>query len=106
MHLYGLVIQIFMAASFIAGITMLVFTIGYRHRLRRVERLGRYVLSTLLVYSVVMRFLLLLPGEFPYSHLMSIGFDIFYVTLCLFYNITILSRKDNDNESRRYTNGK
>jgi hypothetical protein len=83
-----------MAASFIAGITMIVFTIGYRHRLRRVERLGRYVLGTLLVYSVIIRFLVLLPGKFAWMREMSIGFDVLYITMCLFYNINILGRED------------
>jgi hypothetical protein len=92
MHIYDLVIQIFMAASFIAGTTMLVFTIGYRDRLRRVERIGRYILGTLLVYSVTIRFLMFLPNGFAYMQEASIGFDILYISMCLFYNINILGR--------------
>lgn len=97
MHLHGLVVQIFMSASFIAGITMIVFTLGYRHRLRRVERLARYTLGSLLVYSVGIRFILLLPGKFPFMEESSLIFDVFYIALCIFFNINVLSRRSDKN---------
>jgi lysylphosphatidylglycerol synthetase-like protein (DUF2156 family) len=90
--IYQLVIQIFMAFSLIAGLTMLIFTIGYRSKLRRIERANRYILGALLVYSVTIRFLLILPVNIPYFELTSIGFDFFYISLCLFFNINILKR--------------
>jgi hypothetical protein len=93
MHIFDLVIQIFMAASLIAGIIMIVFTLGYRHRLRSVECYGRCTLGLLLIYSVTVRFLLLMPDQFQYAKECSIGFDIFYIALCLFYNINITSRR-------------
>jgi hypothetical protein len=93
--IFDLVIQIFMAASLIAGITMIVFTLGYRRRLRRIEVYGRCTLGFLLVYSVTVRFLLLMPEIFAYAKECSIGFDVFYVALCLFYNINITSRRNN-----------
>jgi len=94
MEIYDLIIQIFMAVSFIAGTTMIVFTLGYRHRLRSVERLGRYILGTLLLYSVIVRFWILLPGTFAYMREMSIGFDVLYIAMCIVYNINILGRSE------------
>lgn len=90
--IYDLIIQIFMAVSLIAGTIMLVFTIGYRERLRHTERIGRYILGTLILYSVTVRFLILLPGNFQWAKEVSIGFDILYVALCIFYNFNILTR--------------
>lgn len=93
--IFDLVIQIFMAASFIAGITMIVFTLSYKDRLRKVETYGRFTLGFLLVYSVTVRFLVILPGGFQYMKEASVGFDILYFALCLFYNVNILGRKNN-----------
>ena len=93
MLIYDLIIQIFMAASLIAGTIMLVVTIGYRDRLRHTERIGRYILGTLLLYSVTVRFSILLPGNFHWAKEASIGFDILYIALCIFYNFNLLSRK-------------
>ena len=95
MEIFDLVIQIFMAASFIAGVTMIVLTLGFRHRLRKVECYGRCTLGILLVYSVTVRFLILLPGKFEYGKEVSIGFDILYIAMCLFYNINIALRRRN-----------
>ena len=100
--IYNLIIQIFMTATLIAGTIMLVFTIGYRDRLRHTERMGRYILSTLLLYSVAIRFLILLPGNFHWAKEASIGFDILYIALCIFYNLNLFSRRSlNDREERK-----
>ena len=90
--IFDLIIQIFMAASLISGVTMIVFSLGYRGRLRKIESLTRYVIGMLLVFSVVVRFLIILPGTFPYMKETSVVFDIMYVSICIFYNISILSR--------------
>jgi hypothetical protein len=81
-----------MAASLISGVTMIVFSLGYRGRLRKIESLTRYAIGMLLVFSVVVRFLIILPGTFTYMKEASIVFDIMYVSICIFYNISILSR--------------
>jgi hypothetical protein len=94
MQILDLVVQIFMAASLISGVTMVVFSLGYSSRLRKVESLTRYTLGFLLVFSVIIRFLAMLPGEFPFKKESSIIFDILYVSICIFYNINILSRKN------------
>jgi Ca2+/Na+ antiporter len=105
MIIYDLIIQIFMAATLIAGTIMLVFTIGYRNRLRRTERIGRYILSTLLLYSVTVRFLILLPGNFYWAKEASIGFDLLYIALCIFYNFNLLNRRvPNDREQTKNSN--
>lgn len=96
MHILDLTIHIFMALSFTAGITMLVLTVEYRKKLRRVEQIGRYILATLLIYSVFMRYLIMLPEQFKYLKEMSIGFDVLYISLCIAYNKNILSRRGND----------
>jgi hypothetical protein len=102
MPIYGLIVQIFMAATLISGTIMLVFTIGYRRRLRHTERMGRYVLSILLLYSVTIRFILLLPGEFTRGEEASIIFDILYIALCIFYNFNVLRRSTrNGREEKR-----
>jgi hypothetical protein len=93
MQIYDLIIQIFMAATLISGTIMLVFTIGYRDRLRHGERFGRYILGTLLLYSVTVRFSILLPGNFYWAREASIGFDILYIALCIFYNLNLLARR-------------
>jgi hypothetical protein len=93
MQIFNLVVQIFMSVSLIAGISMLILTVGYRHVLRKNERICRYILGCLLIYSVITRFLIMLPREFSYMKEMSIGFDILYLTLCIFYNITLFDRK-------------
>lgn len=91
---YDLAVQIFMAGSLIFGITMLVFTIGFRSKLRRTERIGRYVLSVLLIFSIFVRFTTQLYGPAPVfvRSVYSLIFDTFYMTICLFYNINLLKR--------------
>jgi len=93
MHIFDLILQIFMSATLIIGISMIVFSIAYRHRLRKIERAGRYTLGALLIYSVIIRFLITLPGGFAYAKEVSIGFDILYIMMCIFYNINLASRK-------------
>jgi hypothetical protein len=101
MQIYDLVIQIFMAATLISGTIMLVFTIAHRNRLRYTERIGRYILGTLLLYSVTIRFLILLPGNFHWAKEASIGFDILYIALCIFYNFNVLRRRVADGRERK-----
>ena len=104
MQIFDLVVQIFMAATLISGITMLVFTVGYRNRLRHTERKGRYVLGVLLLYSVTIRFLILLPGNFTWAKEASIGFDLLYIALCIFYNFNVITRRrKNAGQERRDT---
>ena len=96
MYLSDLVIQVFMGASLIAGISMMVFTIGYVHELRRVEIWGRCVLATLLLYSVSVRYYFSLPSctkHLSYKHF-SIPFDVLYISLCVFYVVNILLRRE------------
>jgi hypothetical protein len=90
-----------MAATLISGTVMLVFTIGYRDRLRHTERIGRYILGTLLLYSVTIRFLILLPGNFHWAKEASIGFDILYIALCIFYNFNVLKRRSRDGREEK-----
>jgi hypothetical protein len=95
MQIYNLIVELFMSISLIAGVTMIVFTIGYKHRLRKLEVFGRYILGFLLIYSVTVRFLILLPGKFEYAGQASIGFDLLYLIICLCYNINIFKRRRN-----------
>jgi len=101
MNIYDLIIQIFMSATLISGTIMLVFTIGYRNRLRHTERIGRYILGILLLYSVTIRFLILLPGNFHWAKEASIGFDLLYIALCIFYNFNVLARRPPNGRERR-----
>ena len=100
MQIYDLIIQIFMAATLISGTIMLVFTIAYRDRLRHTERIGRYILGILLLYSVCIRFLIMLPGQFDWAKEASIGFDILYIALCIFFNFNVLRRRSADGRER------
>jgi hypothetical protein len=90
-----------MAAPLIAGTIMLVFTVAYRGRLRYTERIGRYILGTLLLYSVAVRFLILLPGRFQWAREVSIGFDVLYIALCIFYNFNVLRRRAADGREEK-----
>jgi hypothetical protein len=92
MHVLDLVLQILMAASLISGIIMLSYTISYRRELKIAERACRYTMSTLLVYSVVVRFLIIMPGKFEYMKETSLGFDLLYIAICVFYNINLFNK--------------
>ncbi len=92
MHVLDLVLQILMAASLISGIIMLSYTISYRHELKIAERACRYTMSTLLVYSVVVRFLIIMPGKFVYMKETSVVFDLLYIAICVFYNINLFNK--------------
>ena len=96
MQIYDLIIQIFMAATLISGTIMLVLSVAYRHRLRHTERMGRYILSSLLLYSVFIRFWILLPGRFEWARESSIIFDILYITLTILFNFNVLRRRAAD----------
>lgn len=88
-----LVIQFFMGVTLVLGLSMFIFTLGYREKLRRHERLGRYLFGVLLVYSVVMRYMIMLPGPFEYLKEMSIVFDLLYISICICFNINLLKRR-------------
>lgn len=102
MHFSDLFIQVFMAASLISGVAMLVFTIGFLHELRRSEVWGRGVLAVLIIYSVLVRWYLSTPGE---DHIdprwFYPGFDILYLALCLFFIINVLLRGSGDGYGKR-----
>ena len=98
MQIFDLIIQIFMAVSFISGITMLVFTLGYRDRVRRIERIIRYVLGSLLVYSVLIRFIILMPGEFEFIRVSSLLFDVFYISITLLFIITMFTENGSNSK--------
>lgn len=88
-----LVIQFFLSVTLVLGLSMFIFTLGYREKLRKHERLGRYLFGVLLIYSVIMRYMIMLPGPFPYMKEMSVGFDILYISICICFNINLLKRR-------------
>ena len=99
--IFDLIVQIFMAVSVIGGVTMVIFTIGYRHVLRTNERICRYIIGGLLLYSVAVRLLVLLPGEVPFFKARSIVFDLFYIAVTIFFNINIFMRRATHDENKR-----
>lgn len=92
MHVLDLVLQILMAASLISGIIMLSYTISYRQKLKTPELLCRYTISVLLVYSVVVRYIIILPGKFTFMKETSVGFDLLYIAICVFHSVGLLNR--------------
>lgn len=94
--IYNLVIEIFMAVSLISGLTMIVFTIGYKDRLRKNERISRYLLGGLLLWSVSVRFIVLITHDMTYAMQLAIVVDVFYIAICLFFNISLLERGKKD----------
>lgn len=99
MPILDLVLQILMAASLISGVVMIVYTVSYRHELKVPERICRYTIGSLLVYSVVVRFLILLPGKFAYLRETSVGFDLFYIAICIFNSVNLFNRMTNGKRS-------
>ena len=95
MQVLDLVLQIFMAVSLISGIIMITYTISYRDKLTKIERMGRFSIGSLLVYSVVIRFMILLPGRFPYMRETSVVFDLLYIAICVFYNVNLFNKISN-----------
>jgi len=91
----------FMGMSLVAGLAMIVFTLYFRKHFRRFEIVCKYILGGLLLYSVVIRYLILLPGKFPLLREVSIIFDVFYVALCVAVNYGILKRGREGTTDRR-----
>lgn len=101
MHVLDLVLQILMAASLISGIIMMSYTVSYRHELRTSERACRYTISLLLVYSVVVRYLIMLPGKFAYMRETSVGFDLLYIAICVLYNISLFNKVTHERRNNK-----
>lgn len=97
-----LVVQIFMAATAIIVVIVFVITVGYPKRLSRIEKINRTVVGILAFVSVTFRFILMLPGEFPYSHYVSVIFDILYITIFSLFVVNTFTRKDYYGKERRH----
>lgn len=85
--------QVFMAASMVAGLTMLAFTVGFAEKFKRLEVCGRIIFFCLLLYSVLMRFYFSLPGPPDFSAgYFSLIFDVFYISICAVFVANIFIR--------------
>jgi len=93
---------LFMGMSLVSGLAMIITTLYFRKYFRRYEINCKYILGGLLLYSVVIRYLILLPGQFPFLRESSVVFDVFYVALCVSINYGMLKRGSEDiNHGRR-----
>jgi hypothetical protein len=94
MFIGDLVVQVFMAATLIAGVAMIAFTIGFWDHFRISEKWGRVLLGFLLVYSVGVRWYLILPGSEGFDfRFFYPPFDVLYISICIFFVINVLLRR-------------